>query len=60
MVSHVRPMLACYNRFMQPTKELIEQLEREDVEQARQMTPSQKRRAGGDLAGRNPTSVPWD
>ena len=42
-------MLACYNAVMEPTQELIEQLEREDIEQARQMTPSQKLRAGGDL-----------
>jgi hypothetical protein len=42
-------MLACYNAVMEPTPELIEQLEREDIEQARQMTPSQKLRAGGDL-----------
>lgn len=34
---------------MEPTDELIEQLEREDIEQARRMTPSQKLRAGGDL-----------
>ena len=42
-------MVTCYNQFMEPTKELIEQLEREDIDQARRMTASQKLRAGGDL-----------
>ena len=34
---------------MEPTPELLKQLRREDIEQARSMTPSQKLRAGGDL-----------
>jgi len=34
---------------MEPTKELLVQLEREEIEDARRMTPSQKLRAGGDL-----------
>jgi hypothetical protein len=34
---------------MNPTQELIEQLNREDIEQARRTSPSQKLRAGGDL-----------
>jgi hypothetical protein len=34
---------------MNPTPELIEQFDREDIEQARRMSPSQKLRAGGDL-----------
>ena len=34
---------------MQPSQDLIDQLNREDVEQARSMTLSQKLRAGGDL-----------
>jgi hypothetical protein len=34
---------------MEPTDELIAQLHREDLEQARRMTPEQKFRAGGDL-----------
>jgi hypothetical protein len=34
---------------MEPTPELIEALDREDIEQARRMTGSQKLRAGGDL-----------
>jgi len=34
---------------MEPTPELLAQLEREDIEQARRMTPAQKFRAGGDL-----------
>lgn len=34
---------------MEPSDELIDQLHREDIEQARRMTPSQKLRAGGDL-----------
>lgn len=34
---------------MEPTKELLAQLDREDLEQARQMTPEQKLLAGGDL-----------
>ncbi len=34
---------------MEPTPELIDALDREDIEQARRMTPSQKLRAGGDL-----------
>jgi hypothetical protein len=33
----------------EPTSELIEALDREDIEQARRMTASQKLRAGGDL-----------
>jgi hypothetical protein len=32
-----------------PTIEIIELLEREDIEQARRMSPSEKLRAGGDL-----------
>ena len=34
---------------MEPTDELIADLDREDLEQARKMTGSQKLRAGGDL-----------
>jgi hypothetical protein len=34
---------------MEPTKELIEQLRREDIEQARAMTPEQRLTAGGEL-----------
>ena len=34
---------------MNPSKDLLAQLDREDIEQARRMTPSQKLRAGGDL-----------
>ena len=34
---------------MEPTAELIDELRREDRAQAREMTPSQKLRAGGDL-----------
>ena len=34
---------------MDDLKELIRQLDKEDLEQARQMTGSQKLRAGGDL-----------
>lgn len=34
---------------MEPTAELIAQLDAEDLEQARRMTGSQKLRAGGDL-----------
>jgi hypothetical protein len=34
---------------MEPSKELLAELDREDIEQARRMTPSQKLRAGGDL-----------
>lgn len=34
---------------MEPTLELLAQLDREDLEQARRMTPAQKFRAGGDL-----------
>ena len=34
---------------MEPSDELIAQLHREDLEQARRMTPEQKFRAGGDL-----------
>lgn len=34
---------------MEPSKELIEQLDREDIEQSRRMSGSQKLRAGGDL-----------
>jgi hypothetical protein len=34
---------------MEPTRELIEQLEREDVERARAMSISQKLALGGDL-----------
>ena len=34
---------------MEPSKELIDQLHREEIEQARSMTPSQKLRAGGNL-----------
>jgi hypothetical protein len=34
---------------MEPTVELIEALDREDIEQARRMTSTQKLRAGGDL-----------
>jgi hypothetical protein len=34
---------------MEPTPELLAQLDREDLEQARRMTPAQKFRAGGDL-----------
>jgi hypothetical protein len=34
---------------MEPTLELIAQLDAEDLEQARRMTGSQKLRAGGDL-----------
>jgi hypothetical protein len=34
---------------MEPTKELIDQLRREDIEDARKMTISQKLEAGGDL-----------
>jgi len=34
---------------MEPTPELIAQLDREDLEQARRMTGEQKLRAGGDL-----------
>jgi hypothetical protein len=34
---------------MEPTPELLAQLDREDIEQARRMTPAQKFRAGGDL-----------
>jgi hypothetical protein len=36
-------------RSMEPTSELLDQLDREDIEQARRMTGSQKLRAGGDL-----------
>lgn len=42
-------MLESYNDWMEPSKELLAQLDREDIEQARRMTPSQKLRAGGDL-----------
>ena len=34
---------------MKPTQELIDRLEAEEIDQARQMTGSQKLRAGGDL-----------
>jgi hypothetical protein len=34
---------------MEPSTELIDQLDREDLEQARRMSGSQKLRAGGDL-----------
>ena len=34
---------------MEPSPELIAQLDREDVEQARRMTPEQKLLAGGEL-----------
>lgn len=34
---------------MEPTQELLRQLDREDFEQTRRMTASQKLRAGGDL-----------
>jgi hypothetical protein len=34
---------------MQPRKELIDQLGREEIQRAREMTSSQKLRAGGDL-----------
>jgi len=34
---------------MEPSESLLEQLDREDIEQARRMTPSEKLRAGGDL-----------
>lgn len=34
---------------MKPTPELIAELDREDLEQARGQTPSRKLRAGGDL-----------
>jgi hypothetical protein len=34
---------------MEPTKELIEEFDREDVEQARRMTPQQRLAAGGEL-----------
>jgi hypothetical protein len=34
---------------MQPTKQLIEQLDREDIEQARRMTFAQKFMAGAEL-----------
>ena len=34
---------------MEPTAKLIAELDREDIEQARRMTGSQKLRAGGDL-----------
>ncbi len=34
---------------MEPTPELIAQLDREDLEQARRMTPTQKLLAGGEL-----------
>jgi hypothetical protein len=34
---------------MEPTPQLLAQLDREDIEQARRMTPAQKFRAGGDL-----------
>ncbi len=34
---------------MHPSEELLEQLTKEDIEQARAMPPSQKLRAGGDL-----------
>ena len=42
-------MTRCYNTEMQPTKELIDQLERDDIEQARQMTFAQKFIAGAEL-----------
>jgi hypothetical protein len=34
---------------MEPSEVLLNQLRREDLQQARRMTPSQKLRAGGDL-----------
>ena len=34
---------------MEPTPELIALLDRDDIEQARRMTPAQKFRAGGEL-----------
>ena len=34
---------------MEPTQDLLDQLAREDIEQARQMTPRQKLLAGGEL-----------
>ena len=34
---------------MQPSPELLRELDREDIDQARRMTGSQKLRAGGDL-----------
>jgi hypothetical protein len=34
---------------MEPTQELLDQLAREDIEQARRMSPSQKLLAGGEL-----------
>lgn len=34
---------------MEPSEDLLAQLNREDIEQARRMTGSQKLRAGGDL-----------
>lgn len=41
---------ASYNtRVMEPSRALLAQLEWEDIEQARRMTPNQKLRAGGDL-----------
>ena len=42
-------MLACYNPNMEPTKELVEQLERADIEQARRMTFAEKFWAGAEL-----------
>ena len=34
---------------MEPSEALLDQLRRDDIDQARRMTPSQKLRAGGDL-----------
>jgi hypothetical protein len=34
---------------MEPTPELIDELDHEDIEQARRMTGTQRLRAGGDL-----------
>jgi hypothetical protein len=34
---------------MEPTRELLAQLDREDIEQARRMTPEERLRAGAEL-----------
>src|SRR5258705_3444401 len=39
--------------FMEPTPELLAQLEREDLEQARRMTPEQRMLAGAELFDRS-------
>ena len=41
--------VARYNAYMQPTHELVEALEREQVEDARRQSPAQKLLLGGDL-----------